>query len=130
MRYPPRRDEFGDLVIIDTDTGTVTICDPDGQPTGKTRPPTDTEQTIIDGQRAWDALAPARAAAATKRATDDTTRRDLTAKATAALTANSAYLALAAPTTAQMRAQLGRVTRQTNALIRLVLGLLDDVSDT
>lgn len=59
-----------------------------------------------------------------------TNRDGLRAKAATALDANRTYLAITTPTTAQMRAQLERVTRQTNALIRLVVGLLDDVSDT
>lgn len=44
-----------------------------------------------------------------------------------ALDANVAYLALATPTTAQQRTQIERLTRQTNALLRLAL---DDVDST
>lgn len=130
MLYPPLRDENGDLVRLDTDAGLVLYVDAKGTPTGQTRQPTDAEQVLIDGQRADDAARPAREAAIAKAAADDTTRTGLRAKAATALDANRAYLAIAAPTTAQMRQQLERVTRQTNALIRLVVGLLDDTSDT
>lgn len=69
------------------------------------------------------------------------TLAQLNAKATQALTTNAAFLALpdlpASPTNAQVVAAVrslidqGRaLTRQNNALIRLLLGALDDISDT
>ena len=54
----------------------------------------------------------------------------LTDRAAAALAANATYLALATPTVAQSGAQVKLLTKDTNALIRLALGLLADISDT
>lgn len=51
-------------------------------------------------------------------------------RAAAALTANATYLAIASPTSAQNTAQIQRMTKECNALIRLALGLLNDISDT
>lgn len=54
----------------------------------------------------------------------------LQAKAQAALTVNGNYLAIASPTVAQNTAQTQRLTRECSAVIRLLLGLLDDTAGT
>lgn len=51
-------------------------------------------------------------------------------KARQALASNASFLALATPTNAQTVAQVRALTRQTNALLRLYLDALNDVSDT
>lgn len=60
----------------------------------------------------------------------DGNRAALQQRAQAALTANATYLGLASPTAAQTTAQAQRLTKQCNALIRLLLNQLDDVSGT
>lgn len=56
--------------------------------------------------------------------------RQVRSKATAALTVNKTFLAIANPTAAQVAAQTKALTRQTNALIRMLLYQFDDSSDT
>jgi hypothetical protein len=57
---------------------------------------------------------------------NDQTLRD---RAQTALANNQAFLALATPTTAQAITQVKALTRQTNALIRLMLRALDNIDD-
>lgn len=60
----------------------------------------------------------------------------LLTKASNALAANVTYLAIASPSNAQVAAQVRALTRQTNALMRLVAGMygqhaqLEDAGDT
>jgi hypothetical protein len=60
----------------------------------------------------------------------DANRSTLRDRAGQALATNAAYLALTNPTAAQNTAHLRAVTRECNALIRLLLERLNDVSDT
>lgn len=51
-------------------------------------------------------------------------------RATTALVNNATFLAITAPTQAQAVAQVKALTRQVNALIRLQLSALSDISDS
>lgn len=57
-------------------------------------------------------------------------RQTLEQRAVAALDVNNTYLAREAPTNAQNLAQIRALTRECSALIRLVVGRLDDTEGT
>ena len=59
-----------------------------------------------------------------------TNQQTLQQKAQTALATNATYLGLASPTTAQAVTQVGVLTRECSALIRLLLGLLDSTQGT
>lgn len=54
----------------------------------------------------------------------------LRTKASNAIAANDAFLAIASPTNAQVVAHVQRLTRENTALIRLVIGQLDSTNGT
>jgi hypothetical protein len=59
-----------------------------------------------------------------------TNRETIMTRAAQALTANATFLAIANPTNAQVAAQVTKLTRECNGLIRILLDQLQDVSDT
>lgn len=106
---------MGGPLVSQTVTGTQSETLPDG-----------TTHTVViysDGSRAESWTPPAGSPAA-----NADTLRD---KAVQALAANAAYLALNSATAAQSRDQVARLTRQVNAIIRLlVTDDTTDISDT
>jgi hypothetical protein len=70
------------------------------------------------------------AAAAATAATQATNAQTLQQNTITALASNATYLALATPTTAQNTAQIKALTRQIDALIRLVANQLDSTAGT
>lgn len=96
--------------VYDDETRTVISS------TGFTRPYDDVQNAEADKR----ALAAQQAA----------NRAVIEERAAAALDANAAFLADDTPTNAETLAQVRMLTRECNALIRLALSRLDDISDT
>lgn len=92
------------IVVTDCITGQTTIVEP-------------TAEQIAAQTIAREAAVAAEAQSAN--------RRTIEQAATDALAANRAFLALASPTNAQTLAQVKALTRQNQALIRIVLNRLD-----
>lgn len=89
----------------------------------------DSNGTVVDSQPFTEeelAMAPAKQAG--NQAISN--REELLSKAAAALAANSSFLDIASPTNAQAVTQIKALTRQVNALIRLQLNDLNDISGT
>lgn len=61
---------------------------------------------------------------------DETNAATLRGRAGAALDVNAAFLAIPSPTNAQTLTQVQRLTRECTALIRLLLGRLEDTTGT
>lgn len=57
-------------------------------------------------------------------------RRSLEDKANQALAANSTFISIASPTNAQVLAQVKQLTRENNAIIRLLTAAFDSTTDT
>jgi len=99
---------MADVVEVDAETG---------ERIERTFTPEEAAQRATDAEEATQAAA----VAALRAANTDT----LHAQAENALAQNRAAIAAAAPTNAQVIAQVKALSAQNNALIRLVLGLLD-----
>lgn len=101
--------------IWDTTAGTVTEFDPPGAQSGVTRPMTPAEIAEFAAIEASDGV--------------NANETALQTRLRAFRARNNEFLALTAPTAAQRNAQVARLTREANALIRLALRDLANIDD-
>lgn len=81
-------------------------------------------------QRAYTADENTRADAEALKQSAEANSDSLKSKARSAVTNNNTFLAIASPTNAQVVAQVKALTRQNNALIKLILGEFTDMTGT
>lgn len=87
-------------------------------------------QGVQTSSRAFTAAESAQNTAMDTASTASGNQAGLLGKAQNALTSNATYLAIGSPTTGQAVAQVASLTKQVNALIRLLLQQFDSVSGT
>lgn len=116
----------GRYVVLDNTGKTVTdafLWDPAKDPNWK--------HPDMEGKTGWTMVVetPARRKTPDPPSLTEQNRTSLLDKLNKALAQNKTYLDIPAPTAAQQTTQLARVTRATNALIRVTLELFEDSSD-
>lgn len=118
------RQNYSNGIVVEQWSNATRAGDPPAGYTAFDAAGTVTTQRALTGAEAAElAAADAAAAAATNAGT-------LQQRAQNALQANANYLAVAAPTNAQVAAQVQLLTKECSALIRLLLGQLDSTAGT
>lgn len=100
-------------LVVDCSTGTATV-----------KPLTPAEDSRYQADQS------AVAASAADQATKTGNRDTLQTRAQSALAANATFLAITAPTAAEVRTQTIALTKECSALIRLLLNQLDSTAGT
>jgi hypothetical protein len=113
--YSPSATQHNKAWEMDSTAGTYTAWDQQGTVTQQ-RALTTAEITSMSSADAADQA--------------QTNAGTIRGKIAAALAANQTFLALATPTNAQTLAQVQRLTKETNGLLRYVFNQLQDISDT
>lgn len=126
MRYETIHAEAGQITsreVYDSTAGTFTVFGPTGAVVSSRA------LTAAEASK-YAALEAAAAAAAATAQTAAANTATIRTRAENALAANTAFLALGAPTNAQVLAQTQVLTKECTGIIRLLLGLLDTTAGT